>query len=145
MRATNRTKPLFVAALLDVAVFVVVMFPLTLTFGVTGYVIGFAHGVARADLRAHVLHAQAVRAASTSARHTWRAIAPAGPAGRRSCSASAPCRAARPSLACALAELALSWRRRAVSTYLFERRLIAELFGYLRGRRRSRPAPRARR
>ena len=45
MRAINRTKPLFVAALVDVAVFFVVMIPAVLTLGMTGYVIGFGTNV----------------------------------------------------------------------------------------------------
>ena len=138
MRATNRTKPLFVAALVDVAVFFVVMIPAVLTFGVTGYVIGFGTNVLL-QIFVRTYFMRTIVEGFSLARHTWRAIVPviapvllilgirAVAGGDRS-----PSRA--------IAELALYGATTAACTYFFERRLITELVGYLRGRRRVTPA-----
>ena len=138
MRATDRTKPLFVAALVDVAVFLVVLVPAVITLGTTGYVIGFGTNVlVQLFVRTHFM--RSIVEGFSLARHTWRAIAPVIPPvalilGIRAVAAGdrSPARV--------IAELALYAAATAAFTYLFERSLITELYGYLRGRRRRTPA-----
>ena len=139
MRAVNRTKPLFVAALFDVAVFFVVMIPAVLTLGVTGYVIGFGTAVF-VQVLARTYFMRTLIDDFNLLRHTWRAIAPvliptALILGIREVAGGGR------SPARAVAELALYFAATAVFTYFFERRLITELLGYLRGRGRPAPAP----
>ena len=139
MRAVNRTKPLFAAALLDVAVFVFVLTPCVLTLGVTGYVIGFGTALL-VQVIARTYFMRTLIDDFNLLRHTWRAIAPvlipiALIVGIRQLESGdrTPARA--------LAEIALYLAAAIVFTYLFERRLINELVGYMRGRTRPTPAP----
>ena len=139
MRATNNTRPLFVAALLDVAVFMAVLVPATITLGVTGYMIGFGAAMA-VQIAARTYFMRTLFEEFSLARHSWRAIAPVLPPtalilGVRLVAGGdrTPGRA--------IAELALYIVATAGLTYVFERRLITELVGYLRGRKQPRPTP----
>jgi O-antigen/teichoic acid export membrane protein len=140
MRATNRTRPMFVASIVELAVFVVVSIPATLALGLTGYAIGFGIAMA-AQIVVRTYFMRALVPGFDALRQLLHAIAPVVPAvgvvllirllagGDRS-----PLRA--------LAELAVFALACAATTYLFERKLITELSGYVRGRMPP-PAPSA--
>ena len=138
MRATNRTRPLFLAALLDVAVFVAVMLPATLALGLTGYALGFATATAvQVGARAYFMHR--LLGGFNVVGHMLRAIAPAVPAALIVLAA----RAIQPderSLSWACGEFAVFVLASVGFTYAFERKLVSEVVGYVRGRV-SRPAP----
>jgi O-antigen/teichoic acid export membrane protein len=130
MRAVSNTRPLFVAALLDLGVFFAVSIPGMLAFGLPGYAAGLAATtvvqiairgwfMARLFPGFNVLR-QLVRGVlpvvpATTIVLTVRALAPEGR-----------------SLARALAELVAYSLVTVIATYVFERRLIGEAIGYLR-------------
>ena len=78
MRATNRTRPLFVAALLNVAVFAVIVLPATVEFGLTGFAIGFAIATF-VQIIARIYFLRTLFPRFEMMRHTVRALAPAVP------------------------------------------------------------------
>lgn len=136
MRATNHTRPLFVASVVNVGVYAVVVLPATIEFGLTGFAIGFgAATVMQIVVRTFYLRTLFPR--FDMLRHTVRAVVPAIPP----VGLILALRAATPgsSPAGTLGELALFVVATAVATYLFERRLITEMAGYLRGH--TDPAP----
>ena len=138
MRALNRTRPLFVAALLDVAVFLAVLMPATITLGVTGYMIGFGAAMA-VQIAARTYFMRTLFREFSLVRHAVRAIAPVLPPAAVVLAARLVAGGDR-SLGRALAEFALYVVATVGLTYAFERRLITELLGYLRGRYRGGPA-----
>jgi O-antigen/teichoic acid export membrane protein len=141
MRALNRTKPLFIAALLDVVVFALVTVPAILLWGLTGFAVSFAVSTV-VQIAARTYFMREVFGRFDVFRQLWRAIAPVVPA-------SAIVLAVRMlpmgdrSLAHALAELALFTVAAVAFTYVFERRLVRELSGYVRGRVARAPSPNA--
>ena len=137
MRALDDTKPLFIAALINIAVFATVMVPATLMYGVTGYVIGFGAGVF-AQVLVRTYFVRKTFGSFNLLRHTWRALAPQIPAvllvlGVRAVSGG------ERTLSHVLAELVLYVAASVTFTYLSERKLITELIGYLRRRRPASP------
>lgn len=133
MRALDNTKPLFAAALVDVAVFSTILVPATLTWGVTGYMIGFGCAVF-AQILARTYFMRKLFSGFSLLRHTWRAIAPQIPPVLIVLGVRAVAEGDR-TLAQALAELGLYVVTSVISTYLFEWRLIEEMLGYMRRRR----------
>jgi len=136
MRATNRTRPMFVASLLNVASFALVSLPLMLEFGLTGWAIGFGTA-SLVQIVARIYFLRSLFPRFDIVRHTVRALAPAVPPvavvlGVRAVTDES-------SAAWVLGELALFVVATLISTYLFERQLIREMVGYLRGR--TTPAP----
>jgi O-antigen/teichoic acid export membrane protein len=135
MRAVGRTKPLFVAALLDLAVFFAVSVPGMLAFGLAGYAAGFAAtNVVQLGIRGWFMHR--MFPGFNVMRQLVRGLAPVvpptllillvrqvGPDGR------SPARA--------VAEVVVYAAVTVAATYVLERRLIHELAGYLRGPRRT--------
>lgn len=138
MRATNRTRPLFVAALLNVAAFALVSLPLILTLGLTGWAIGFA-AASLVQIVARIYFLRSLFPRFDIVRHTIRALTPAVPPVAVVLAVRAVTDGDDSSLAWTLGELGLFVAATLVSTYLFERRLISEMVGYLRGR--TSPAP----
>lgn len=139
MRALDDTKPLFIAALVNVAVFATVMVPATLTLGVTGYMVGFGVGILTQVL-VRTYFMRKFLGSFNLLRHTWRALAPQIPAvllvlGVRAVSGG------ERTVTHVLGELALYAAASVAFTYLSERKLINELFGYMRRRRPASPAP----
>jgi O-antigen/teichoic acid export membrane protein len=130
MRAIGRTKPLFTAAVLDLAVFLSVAVPATLAWGLTGYAIAFATtNVVQLGVRGWFMRRlfPGFKVLRQLVRGFLPVVPPAllillvrlvAPGGR--------------SLGRALAELALYGACAVATTYVLERRLIAELLGYLR-------------
>src|SRR4051794_10819963 len=131
MSAIGNTRPLAINGVLQIAVFALVTTPLMLTLGLTGYALGMAvTTVLELALRGWFLSRLFEGFNITS--HVARAIAPIIPptalvlglrlleSGNRSAGE-------------AVGELALYAIVTIGSMYLFERRFIAELMGYLRG------------
>ena len=135
MRATGNTKPLFTAALLDLGVFFVVSIPGMILFGLTGYAAAFAT-TTLVQLAFRGWYMRRMFPGFNVLRQLVRGFLPVVPP----TAVILLVRLAAPgdrSLGRALAELALYAAVTIGSTYVFERRLIAELAGYLRrpGRR----------
>jgi O-antigen/teichoic acid export membrane protein len=143
MRATNRTRPIFFAALVNVVSFFAIVVPFILTLGLTGYAVGMAIGVAlQVVARTYFLRELFPR--FSPLRQFARAALPVVPAagvvmlirlvaGHES------------SLAAAIALFALYVGTTVAATWLFERALVMEMLGYLRGgggiRARAQAAP----
>jgi O-antigen/teichoic acid export membrane protein len=131
MRARNNTRPLFVAALTNLALTAVLTIPLMLAFGLTGYAFGMA-GSAVLQVIQRGWYMSRLFPGFRPMRHLVRSIAPSVPAtgvvllerlalgGDRS-----PARAAAEAVLYVLATIAATW--------FFERDLIKEMVGYLRG------------
>ena len=138
MRATNRTKPLFIGSLVQVAVFLVVSVPAILKFGLTGYAVSAVAGMlGQLAVRGHYM--RTIFPAFSVARQAARAVAPVAPAAA-AVLALRQVPGADDTLLRAAAELAVFGVLAAALTFVFERRLITELAGYMRGRV-ARPAP----
>jgi polysaccharide transporter, PST family len=131
MSAIGNTRPLAINGGLQIAVFFLITTPLMLTLGLTGYAIGMAATtVLELILRGWFL--SRLFAGFNLTRHIVRAIAPIVPPvvlvfGLRMLESGDR------SVGMALAELALYGVATVASTFLFERRFIGELMGYLRG------------
>jgi O-antigen/teichoic acid export membrane protein len=132
MRATNRTKPLFRASLIQVAVFGVVSVPAILEFGLTGYAISAVAGMlGQVAVRGHYM--RTIFPAFSVVRQAARAAAPVAP-GAAAVLALRQLPGADDTLLQTAAELVLFAGLSAVFTFVLERPLITELAGYLRGR-----------
>lgn len=130
MRAIGNTKPLFVAALLDLAVFFAVAVPGMILFGLTGYALAFAT-TTLVQLGFRGWYMGRLFPGFNVIRQLVRGFLPVIPP----TAAILLVRLLAPgdrSLGRALAELALYAAAAAIATYVLERRLIAELVGYLR-------------
>ena len=139
LRAVGRTKPLLVAAVLDLAVFFAVAVPGMLLWGLTGYAAGFAATVVvQFFLRGWYM--SRMFPGFNVLRQLVRGVVPViGPSALILAE-----RALVPdgnSLARAATEMAIYAVLVIASTYVFERRLIRELVGYLRRPRAATPAP----
>ena len=137
MRALGRTKPLLAAALIDVGVFLAVMLPATLSLGLTGYAIGFA-AAALVQVGVRTYFMRTIFPRFQIVRHMLRAMVPALPPVATVLAVRVLAGGGERSFARAVAELALFVVATLACTYLFERRLVAEMIGYIRGRRPSR-------
>jgi lipopolysaccharide exporter len=131
MSAIGNTRPLAINGGLQIAVFFVVTTPLMLTLGLTGYAIGMAvTTVCEIVLRGYFLSRLFAGFNLTS--HIVRSIAPiVVPAGL--VLGVRLLETGHRSLGTALAELALYGAATVAATFLFERRFIVEMLGYLRG------------
>jgi O-antigen/teichoic acid export membrane protein len=132
MRAANRTRPLFVAALLELGAFAVATLPLTIAFGLTGYAVGFAVSTL-VQIAARAYYMQTLFKGFNVLRQMVRALAPTVPAVAVVFAVRALTGGER-SLARAVAEFILYAVATVLFTYVFERKLITELAGYVRGR-----------
>jgi O-antigen/teichoic acid export membrane protein len=133
MRALNRTRPLFIAAIVNLTTFAAVMVPALIEFGLAGYAIGMASAtLAQLAVRGYFL--RGLFPGFRVLAQLWRAAAPTLPA----VAAVLLVRLLIPdgrSLSRALAELALFCMVAVGSTYLLERQLVRELISYLHRRR----------
>jgi O-antigen/teichoic acid export membrane protein len=131
MRAVNRTRPIFFAALVNVASFFVFIIPCVLALGLGGYALGSALGL-MAQLVARTYFLRQIFPRFSPLRQFARAAAPAGPAvaavllvrlvaGHESTPPTA------------IAMLALYVIVTLASTWAFERALVREMLGYMRG------------
>ncbi|MEA2443252.1 MAG: hypothetical protein QOJ12_544 [Thermoleophilales bacterium] len=134
MRALNTTRPLFVGAVADLAVFALVSVPAILALGLTGYAIGIA-AMTFVQIVVRWYFMRRLFGGFDIVRHVARAIAPTVPA-------VAVVLAMRlvegdshtPGLA--IGEAAVYLVTAVAATLVLERELLSEAFGYLRGRRR---------
>jgi O-antigen/teichoic acid export membrane protein len=131
MRAVNRTRPIFVASLVGLVTFAVATVPLMIAVGLTGYAAGMALSVlVQLFVRGYFL--RRLFPGFRTVKHYARAIAPSGPAAAGVILARLLIGGDR-TLARALAELALYVAVTIVATWYFERGLLAEMLGYVRG------------
>lgn len=139
LRALNRTRPIFVVALLDMAVFFAVAIPAMLTLGLVGYAVGIAAStVVQIAARGYVM--RRLFGGFDIMRQLLRAIAPTAPAAALVLLIRLLVPGDRPP-ALAAAELVVYALAAVAFTLAFERRLVAELAGYLgSGARPSAPA-----
>jgi O-antigen/teichoic acid export membrane protein len=139
MRALDRTRPLFVAALVDLVVFLLVSLPSILLFGLTGYAAGiWATVLGQIVVRGYYMRDLFPGFSVLS--QLARAIVPTVPAA----AGVIATRLALPdgrSPGRALAEAVAFCALAIACSYLFERRLIHEMAGYLR--RGTHPEPAA--
>ncbi|MFL5825776.1 MAG: oligosaccharide flippase family protein [Thermoleophilaceae bacterium] len=131
-RAVNNTRPMFVTSVVTFAGFLLVAVPLIVAFGLTGYAIGF--GVMTAiQLAVRGWYLSRLFSGFHMRGHLLRAIAPSIPAA----AAVLLVRAAVPlpdRLWVSLLELVLYAGVTVAATLWFERALMREVLGYLRGR-----------
>jgi O-antigen/teichoic acid export membrane protein len=139
MRATNRTRPLFVAALLQLAVFAVVAAPATLLWGLRGYAASVVVGTL-VQIVARGYYLRGLFGSFSIVRQTMRGIAPTIPGVAVIVAVRWLAGGQRSGLRFA-AELALYAIVACVSTALLERRLLREILGYFRKRLEAPPAP----
>lgn len=136
LRAVGNTRPLFVAAALDLGVFFVVSIPALLAFGLAGYAAGLA-----ATTLVQLLVRGWFMARMFPGFNVWRqlirSVLPVAPATALVLIVRQLAPDGR-SLPRALAEFAAYAVLTVAATYVFERRLIGEAVGYLR--RPARPA-----
>ena len=131
-RALDRTRPIAVVNGVAAAVFLAVAAPLLIADGLDGFAIGMA-AVTVANVGARAWFLTHLFDGFDMARHIARAVLPSVPA-------VAVVLALRGlggldrTLSVALGELALYLAVTAIATYLFERSLLREALGYLRGR-----------
>ena len=131
-RATNKTRPMFVSAVANLATFAIFSIPAMFAWGLTGYAAAFAVGtLVQLCIRAYFLSRlfRGFRVLPQLA----RAAAPTVPAAALILAARVM-ESGHRTLALAIAELVLYCVATIAFTMLFERRLVAEIAGYLRGR-----------
>ena len=139
MRALDDTRPIFIGALAGFASFALVMVPALLTLDLAGYVVGYAAATS-IQLAVRGFFLRRIFKGFGIVRHLLRAIAPSIPAAGAILSIRM-LGIGGETLAMALAELLTYVMLTALLTWLFERELIRELWGYLRGEPRQRPSP----
>ena len=136
MRAVNRTRPLFVAAVTRLIVFFAVSIPAMIMFGIAGYAAAFAAAtIVQIILRGWYM--RRLFRGFKVLRHMLRAIAPTVPATAVVLAVRVLAGGERTGPR-AIAELALYAIAAAAATWLFERALVSELLAYMRGRRPQR-------
>jgi lipopolysaccharide exporter len=139
LRAVNNTRPLFAGAVVNVVAFLGVAIPAMFEFGVAGYAAGFSFAtIAQIAVRGYYM--QHMFSHFNVLRQLARSVAPIVPAAGLILLVRALAPGHR-TLARALAELALYGAATVVLTFLLERRLIAELVGYMRGQTSRAPLP----
>jgi O-antigen/teichoic acid export membrane protein len=137
-RALNRTKPLFVAAVADLAVFAIVGIPAMIAYGLEGYAISFVTTTSvQVLLRSYFMGRmfQGFRLL----RQLVRAVLPAAPGALLVLGLRALEDGER-TPALALGELVLYVLATAASTWLLERKLLLEIVSYV-FKRQARAAP----
>lgn len=132
MRARNETRPLAINGVITLTVFIAVGVPLMFVLGMAGYVIGMAAAGA-VQLATRTYYLKRLFAGFGMLRHSLRAIAPALPAAGVVLLVRALEPGDRP-LGIAIGELVLYAVATVAMTMLVERRLLGEMWGYLRGR-----------
>lgn len=132
MRAVNRTRPIFVGSIVNLVTFAVAFIPLMIAFGLTGYAIGMAIATV-ANLVSRSYFLRKLFPGFRPIRHFARSIAPSIPAAGAVLLTRFAFGGDR-TLGRALAEFALYVIVTILATAYFERPLLSEMVGYLRGR-----------
>ena len=135
MRALDNTRPMAVAGLIGVVVFLTVTMPLMLIMDnvLTGYLIGMSVNTA-VQLLFRGYYMQRLFEGFHFWAHALRGLAPSVPA-VLAVYAMRELESGR-SFGIAVAELAVYWVVTIAATLVFERDLLSEVAGYLRGRSR---------
>ena len=131
-RALDKTRPMAVSGALSAVTFLAIGVPLTLTYGLPGYAIGFI-ALTLVELGVRTYFLSQIFTGFGMFRHSLRAIAPTVPAIAAVLLVRALVHSPR-SLGLALVEVALYVTVTAVATWFAERTLLRELAGYLRPR-----------
>jgi PST family polysaccharide transporter len=139
MAAVDRTRPMAVSGVVQLVVFAAVTAPFMVLWDLEGYVAGMSVAVV-VDIALRTYYLRQLFEGFNLAGHVARSVAPAIPPAALILALRAADLYDR-TFAAALGELALYSVAVAVSIWLFERRLINELLGYLRGERRGLSAP----
>jgi len=137
-RAHGKTRPIAVWSTVSLVFYLACALPLLILEGLDGFAIGMA-AVTTLSLIIRAIYLQRLLTGLRIFRHTARAIVPSLPAVAVVLGARALEPSARSPVA-ALLELAVYLGVTALATLVLERRLVAEVAGYLR---RGRAAPRA--
>jgi O-antigen/teichoic acid export membrane protein len=132
MRAVNRTRPIFLVSLVNLGAFLAITVPLVLTFGLTGYALGSSIGLV-IQLGARTYFLRGLFPRFRAMRQLARAVAPTVPAaavvlGVRLIGGP------EQTLRAAVAMLVLYVAVTVLATWVFERALVSEVLGYVRGR-----------
>jgi O-antigen/teichoic acid export membrane protein len=130
--AVGNTRPQAVAGGISLLVFAIAIAPLMIVAGLTGYMIGMAVAVA-AEIAVRTHYLTRMFAGFNPVRHLARAVAPSLPAVAAVLAVRGLSGHRTPGLAAA--ELGLYVAVTAGATAIFERRLVREIAGYLRGAR----------
>jgi O-antigen/teichoic acid export membrane protein len=131
MRAVGRTRPIFWSAIVNVVSFAAIIVPLVLAFGLTGYAVG--NGIALlVQLAARGYFLRPLFPRFKIVRQFVRAAAPTVPAVGVVLLVRLVA-GPEPNLAAAIAMFALYVLITAAATWVFERSLVTEILGYLRG------------
>lgn len=138
MRVLNNTRPIAVEGLLRLAVFASVTAPLMIWLGLDGYVIGMAAS-ALAELAYRGYYMSRLFSDFQFVRHAVRGVAPTIP-GVLAVLALRAVETGERVVEIAIAEVVLYSVLVAAVTWIFERRLVGEVVGYLRRARGVRPA-----
>lgn len=141
LRAVNDTRPIFIAAVVEVATFLCVSVPAIIAFGLTGYAAGLAAITAvQVALRAWFM--RRLFGTFSAIRQLVRAIVPTVPAAAAILSLRLAS-GGQASAMRAVAEVVLYSATAIVSTVVIERALVDEMWNYLRRRRRPTLSPEA--
>jgi O-antigen/teichoic acid export membrane protein len=135
LRAINMTRPIFVSSAINIVVFLAVSVPAMLAWGVTGYAVGFATANA-VQIAIRGYYMRRLFGGFSALRQLVRGVLPTAPPAALILLLHVLVPGDR-TLSRALAEVATYSLGVVFFTWLFERSLVAELFGYLR--RKARP------
>jgi O-antigen/teichoic acid export membrane protein len=135
-QATGETRPLAVSGVITLIAFALTTVPLMIAFGLDGYIAGTAIGVV-VQLATRTFYLRRMFPRFNPVRHLVRAIVPCIPP-VLAVVALRLAFGAPDELAGAIAEFAVFVALTIASTAIAERRLLAELSGYVRGRSNAR-------
>src|SRR3954454_12606485 len=132
MRAVGYTRPIFFVALANAVVFVAIIIPCVIAFGLTGYAIGMA-AATLVELLGRTYFLKRLFPDFSMTRQVVRAVVPCVP-GAAAVLAIRAVFGVETTLAAALSMAALYALLTIAATALVERSLLREMAGYLRGR-----------
>jgi O-antigen/teichoic acid export membrane protein len=132
-QAIGDTRPLAISAAIAVGSFAAITVPLMILFGLTGYMVGLSASLL-INLVVRAFFLRRLFSGFDPVRHLMRGVAPSIPAAAAVLGVRLLETGGR-SLALALAELALYLAITLAATAYFERSLLRELIGYVRGQR----------
>lgn len=139
MQATNRTRPVAVSGAFGVVCFAIVTAPLMIIIGLTGFAIGMAVALL-VDLAVRDHYLRSLFSDFHLLPHVTRAVLPVIPAVALVLGLRLFEHGTQRTLSLAIGEFCLYVVATIASTLFFERSLIGELRGYLRGRGAPHPA-----
>ena len=131
MRALDDTRPMLVASLTNLAAIAAITIPLMIAYGITGYAIGMAAGVA-IQIVQRGYYLRRIFPEHRPLAYLLRAVTPVVPPAALVLASRIAFDGDR-SGARVVAELVLYVGATVASTLLFERPLVTEVVGYLRG------------